>query len=383
MRLLTYSIKSLWIRKESLIFMIWGIAIVVAVFVVIRAMGEGLTSSFGNQIASPDNVLVLREGLNEMIMSSLPKSMKVDICNTAGVKIKDGAKLVSSELYIPMWASTDGKKDHFVMARGIFPVALDIHEQIHVINGTRDLATGEILVGKMVSVKLETPMNVGDKIIVGNKGFIVGGIFSSGGSAIESEIWLRIQDLSNLSRRDYYSMFVFKADDVTSVDQICKILNKNHKLHVTAMPENDYYKSAVGMSFGLSVMGIIMSVITAIGAVFVGMNTMYSAISRRTCEIGALRALGFAQSTIILTFVSESIIIAIVGGFIGCFLGSLSSNLSMNMMIMHSAVTQQFKVSSTIVIQAITLCVAIGIFGGILPARRAANMEIIDALHAI
>ena len=57
-----------------------------------------------------------------------------------------------------------------------------------------------------------------------------------------------------------------------------------------------------------------------VGAVFGAMNTMYAIVSQRTREIGTLRALGFSRFSILVSFVLESVLLALIGGALGCLL---------------------------------------------------------------
>ncbi len=57
-----------------------------------------------------------------------------------------------------------------------------------------------------------------------------------------------------------------------------------------------------------------------IGAVFGAINTMYAIVAARTREIGTLRALGFSRRSILVSFLIESVILALIGGAIGCLL---------------------------------------------------------------
>ena len=58
----------------------------------------------------------------------------------------------------------------------------------------------------------------------------------------------------------------------------------------------------------------------AVGSSFAAMNTMYAAVARRSKEIGTLRVLGFSRFSILLSFLSESVLLAILGGALGFLL---------------------------------------------------------------
>ena len=74
------------------------------------------------------------------------------------------------------------------------------------------------------------------------------------------------------------------------------------------------------MSGPIRGLGMFVAVIMGIGACFGGMNTMYAAVAVRTREVGTLRALGFSKGSIMMSFVIESVIIALIGGVLGCLL---------------------------------------------------------------
>ncbi len=70
----------------------------------------------------------------------------------------------------------------------------------------------------------------------------------------------------------------------------------------------------------LSFLAIMITSIMSVGAVFGAVNTMYASISSRTPEIAVLLTLGFKPSNVLLSFLAESAVIALVGGVLGCLL---------------------------------------------------------------
>jgi putative ABC transport system permease protein len=120
-----------------------------------------------------------------------------------------------------------------------------------------------------------------------------------------------------------------------------------------------------------------------IGAVFGAMNTMYAIVSQRTREIGTLRALGFSRTTILFSFVTESVFLAVVGGALGCLLA-----LPMQGFTAGTGQTQSFselafafQITPAIVVVGMVFAVLMGFIGGLLPAFRAARMPITKALR--
>jgi putative ABC transport system permease protein len=116
------------------------------------------------------------------------------------------------------------------------------------------------------------------------------------------------------------------------------------------------------------------------------MNTMFAAISQRIKDIGVLRLLGYARWQILVSFLLESLAIALVGGALGCALGSLSDGWSATSMMAGSggggkSVVVQLAVSPDILATGLLLTLVMGLLGGLLPALSAMRMKPLEALR--
>ncbi len=130
-----------------------------------------------------------------------------------------------------------------------------------------------------------------------------------------------------------------------------------------------------------TVINIFTTFIAAVSAIslLVGgigvMNIMLVTVTERTREIGIRKALGAKTSTILFQFLTESIILCLLGGLIGLILGSVGAFAVAGYM----GIPIEMKFSTVAV--AVGFSTAIGVFFGIYPARRAAKMQPIDALR--
>jgi putative ABC transport system permease protein len=111
------------------------------------------------------------------------------------------------------------------------------------------------------------------------------------------------------------------------------------------------------------------------------MNTMYAIVASRTREIGTLRALGFSRFSILFSFVLESVFLAMVGGALGCLLSFPMNNYSTGTASGFSELAFAFQITPPTLIVGIVFAALMGIFGGLLPAFRAARMPITSALR--
>jgi putative ABC transport system permease protein len=120
------------------------------------------------------------------------------------------------------------------------------------------------------------------------------------------------------------------------------------------------------------------------GAVLGAMITMQASVSKRTREIGVLRALGFGRLQILFSFVLESAALGLAGALVGaavCLLTPLLDFRCMNFAT-GQEVTFHFVPSFANLSIAIISGTAVGAFGGLLPAIRAARIDAVQAMRA-
>ena len=173
------------------------------------------------------------------------------------------------------------------------------------------------------------------------------------------------------------------SEDVAyaAVSDIENILRKEHR--IKAGKDNDFEVRTQQQILEImgSITGILTLLLTAVAAIslLVGgigiMNIMYVTVTERTREIGLRMAVGGKNSDILMQFLAESTILSLAGGIIGIFLGvGLAFGAS-------SALNWPFIVSIGSVAISFLVCALIGIFFGWYPARKAANLDPINALR--
>ncbi len=124
----------------------------------------------------------------------------------------------------------------------------------------------------------------------------------------------------------------------------------------------------------------------SVGGVFGVMNTMFAAISQRLKDIGVLRLLGYSRWQVLMSFLLESLAIALVGGLLGCASGSLSDGwTATSIMTGHGgggkSVVLQLAVSGHIIAVGVLLSLLMGLLGGLLPALSAMRLKPLEALR--
>jgi putative ABC transport system permease protein len=168
---------------------------------------------------------------------------------------------------------------------------------------------------------------------------------------------------------------VESKENVDSVKEDIKAaLLKRYDKDAFSVTEQSEILSTINQIFG-----VINSILVAIGSIslIVGgigiMNIMYATVTERTKEVGIRRAVGATKKDILLQFLTESTILSLFGGLLGLILASL---IVLVVRIFFPASINLFAVVITLVISS-----GIGIFFGVFPARRAANLTPIEAIR--
>ena len=163
--------------------------------------------------------------------------------------------------------------------------------------------------------------------------------------------------------------------------EITYILRANHKIAEGEEDDFDIRTQEELLSTMSSVTQMLTMLLAAIASIslIVGgigiMNIMYVTVTERTKEIGLRMAIGAQNRDIMLQFLSESVILSLIGGVIGIILGLILSYL------LSYVLKWPFVVSQSAIIISFFVCAATGIFFGWYPAKKAANMDPIAALR--
>src|SRR5690606_13619171 len=97
-----------------------------------------------------------------------------------------------------------------------------------------------------------------------------------------------------------------------------KRLKSDPQLDVDVQSQNDFFAGQSGnLTATIGVLAGVVAVIMGAGAVFGALNTMYSAVSARTQEIGTLRALGFGAAPVVISVMAEALLLSTLGGLLG------------------------------------------------------------------
>lgn len=247
-------------------------------------------------------------------------------------------------------------------------------------NAAKDLFGYSNAVGKTMNIG---PANAARKVtIVGIKSS--SGAFGAGPANMAIDVDVPITLLQTMYPTNFQisSLIISstsKEDTVDAGNGAVSILESRHNNRGKSIyTANNLFKQLDQLN---SVLGIFVDFIVAVAGIslVVGgigvMNIMLVSVTERTREIGIRKAIGATTQNIMLQFLTESVIISLIGGVIGMIIGISGAEL-VGMFIGVIPV-----ISPAVVIGVILFSSAVGIFFGIYPAKKAATLDPIEALR--
>ena len=385
---LSYNVRSLAARWTSTVVAVLGIAGTVGVFVAMLSLARGFEATLVAS-GSARNAIVRRAGATSEMDSSVMLEQVRVVEDAPGVERGDSGPLVSPEVVVIASFPLRGRGvEGNAQVRGVSLKALAVRPTVKIVAG-RAFQPGlsELLVGRNVAASYEG-LELGQTVRFGGGTWTVVGVFDSGGTAYDSELWCDYSVLRQVYQRPL-NMFQSATARLTSPAALTGFkdsLTSDPRVTVQIDREIDYYaKQSRQLTTLITVLGSIIAVVMGIGAVFCALNTMYSAVSERTREIATLRAIGFGSGSIVVSFVVEALCIALVGGLVGCAvvlpLNGLTTGTINWQTFSHLAFA--FRVTPGLLAMGLAFALLMGLVGGVPPAVRAARAPIAFALREL
>jgi putative ABC transport system permease protein len=357
---------------------------VAMIFVILFGFIGGLKSTMMNAGAERNFVLLSR-GAPDETASFIPHAM-IDIVRVLPEVATDdgGHPLVSPEVFVGVNISRDKHVRQFVLMRGVTPIAIKVHRNMHLVSGRWPVrGAGEWTIGQKV-LSRQPYMTPGTQFHFGRRNWTIVGVFSDDDSARESEIWCDYDDLRTdvkYNGQDTNSLHVVLKPGSSAAFQ--QALKNDGRLKLDALTERDYYASQAKVVDQLRSLGLIVALVLGVGATFGGMNTMYTAVARREREIGVLRVLGFSRGNILGSFVIESALLGLAGGIAGvmfAFIVAWGTGLNSRLLSV-GATFFSYRPTPAAIVAGLIAAGGIGIIGGLAPAWRAARIGVIESLR--
>jgi ABC-type antimicrobial peptide transport system permease subunit len=298
----------------------------------------------------------------------------------------EGAPIAVNEIVNLIRANKRGSGEAAnLIIRGTEPMAFKLRPEVRLLEGRMFTpGTSEVIAGRAPSRNFQG-CALGEHLRFAERDWTVVGIMDAEGTAFDSELWGDVNQVQQAFRRSIFSSVTVRLKDPAQFDPLKARMESDPRMTVDVKREKEYYASqSAFMSSFIRIMGIIISIVFAAGAMIGAMITMYAAVANRTAEIGTMRAIGFPRRRILFVFLVESLMISLLGGALGLFAASWMSlaRISTTNWDSFSELAFSFVLSPSIMIQSLIFAVVMGLVGGFLPAVRASRANIVASLRA-
>lgn len=400
--LITESLGTLINNKMRSGLAILGIVIGIGSVIALLSLGQATQQSISNQIESLGaNLLTINPGAAQTgaVRGAAGGRTTLTLADADAIKTSPQIttiKNVSPEFSRRTQVTTGGNNTNTQVV-GVEPVYADVHK-VSIDTGAfitqRDVdsISKVAVVGPQVVTDLfgDGATAVGQTIRISGKSFIIVGVtVSKGGSGFSNQddiIYVPLTTaMSQLFGVKYLSSIALEANSsdvmTTAQNEVGYFLLARHKIDDPTLADFSIFSQQDILNTAASTTGIFTALLSGIAAIslLVGgigiMNIMLVTVTERTREIGLRKALGAKKRVIITQFLAESIMLTFSGGAIGVFLGILASY------IIARLINFPFLISVPSILLAVVVSGAIGILFGWYPARRASELQPIEALR--
>jgi putative ABC transport system permease protein len=256
-----------------------------------------------------------------------------------------------------------------------------------------------VLLGSEVADKLFSRQEglVGETVRIEGQPFrVIGVLESKGGSGFSNADNQVMVPFSTARERlihhnvsDQVDLLLVEASSPKEVpaasDEVAQILRTRHRTAIgaddfTILTQQDFLSTASTITNVLTIfLGGVAAISLLVGGIGI-MNIMLVSVTERTREIGLRKAVGAHKVDIMVQFLAESAVLSLVGGVIGIILGySIAIIVSQIAKANNAAITPSIGID--IILIATLFSTAVGLFFGLYPANRAANLEPVEALR--
>ncbi len=406
------AMRALTANKMRSILTMLGIIIGVAAVIALMSVGQGVQAMVAEQLQSAgSNLLIVVPGSLKDAQPGDPRTRRPSnpLTNGDWLAIRDPLQVPHLAAVVPeadgrgnvnfgkttLALAITGSNDEYADVRNYYPVDGRFLSEEDVLSEAR-----VAVLGSKVAEKLFPPdvYPVGQSIRINNIPFRVIGIMEKkGGSSFGSFDNMVFVPFTTAQQRLFphlrsprgeptLSLILAKVDGEENIDQaaasIEDLLRARH--NITYLDEDDF--SVINQADILDIFGSITGVLTtflggiAAISLLVGgigiMNIMLVSVTERTREIGLRKAVGAKRRDILLQFLVEAMVLSLIGGIIGMLLGFVGAQA-----LASFSKDLQAVISWSSIILATSFSALVGLFFGIYPALRAAQLHPIDALR--
>jgi putative ABC transport system permease protein len=378
------SLRSIPQRVANSSVIVIGIAGVVGVLVAVLGLAMSLSESVAST-GRADRAIVLRKGSSVEVSSVLNPDEALAIMQKPGVAHDaKGDALATRDMIrgINLVRKVDGAPASLVI-RGTTLQTFAMRPEIKLVAGRMfERGLRELIVGKGAQEEF-AGLSLGDSVALQNSPWKVVGTFVSGDS-FESSLLGDVDVILSQYERPGPSSVTVLLESEAAYRTFADAVTTDPALQVDVTSERAYYAEQSQQMRGiLNAIIYFVGGIMAVGALFAALNTMQSAVSARAMEIATLRAIGFGSTGVIVSVLSEALVLALLGAVLGA--GVAWIFFGGNRIAMeggNGTAVFELKITPLLIAIGVGAACAVGALGGLFPALRAARGPVATALRS-
>jgi putative ABC transport system permease protein len=265
--------------------------------------------------------------------------------------------------------------------------AFKVHTNVETSGRIFTAGSREVLVGA-TAAKQFGGLEVGKTVQLGYGGdreYTVVGHFTAGGGPLESEIWGYLPSLMNAYNRTMYSSAYLRLSEGTNVEAAIEEI-KSPTIQLEARTEGEYWsQQSSNIKTYLMITRMLVAVMS-LAAICSIANTMFAMVAGRGREIAMLRTIGYSGRQILTGFVMEAVLLTLMGGIAGClgcvaWLWLVGNTKDMFGASTFTTLAFEIRLTPLTAVWALLSVAAVGVLGALIPAMRAARVQVIAALR--
>jgi putative ABC transport system permease protein len=358
-----------------------GVTCAVGVLVAMLAMGVGARrEAMGN--VRPDRVTLWSVGALGAAQSSIPKDTAVLIGDLPGIRRDaEGKPIAVPQALVFVEARkkvSDAPVSFPIVGSGTGLAAYT--PELHLTAGRMFRPGLRELIASNYCARVYQHFGVGDKRVIQGGEWLVVGNFDLGRTNGSCIVYADADTVLTAFRRDSYNQVVVMLQSASAFNELVGAIKANPLLHVQAKHEAEVAASNMEQVNGiLNFVSYFVGAILAVAATVGAANSLYAVVDSRRRELATLRAVGFSGAPVVLSTLSEAILLAVPGALIGAGLAWIFFN---GLATSPFGFEFHLAVTPSLALLGIGWALCMGLIGGMMPAVRAARVPVTVALRA-
>lgn len=377
--LLRLNLGGLPARSGSVLTILIGVTCTVGVLVSMLALGTGAHRQALGDVR--DDIAVVSSRGSSDLDSSVSRDEATAVADLPGVaEGSDGKALVGYQSVVIMEGHRRGTGVRvFFPLIGTSPTVTAMRPEIHFTDGRMFQPGLHELVVSNPCVRTFTGFELGAGRQVRGIDWTVVGHFDQGNS-MQCLVLADVETLMTVFGRNTFTEVSVRLKSPGDFDAFRAALEANPALHLQAKRERDQVEARFkGFNAILNFAAYFVGAIMAVGATLGAVNSLYSIVDARRRELATLRAIGFGSGAIVVATLVESMLLALPGALLGAAVAWLFFH---GMAVSPLGFSFRLDVTAHLAAIGIAWALAMGVFGGLLPALRAARVPVTTALRA-